>query len=97
MSIKTRLIKLEKERGGRGKIYAFRMSDGMDMKAIQEEFCNERGIEPNVNDMFYFGRIFSYELSYQARQRRMRNPSGAGITIGVCSPRFSNCLRGICP
>jgi len=54
MSIKTRLIKLEMERGGQGKIYTFRMSDGMDMKAIQEEFCKERGIEPKANDLFIF-------------------------------------------
>ena len=64
MTIKHRLQKLEKEIVGRGKIYAFKMSEGMDMEAIQEEFCRERGIEPKANDLFIFARIFAYEKPF---------------------------------
>ena len=59
MTIKHRLQKLEKERGGRGKIYAFTMTYGMDTGAIKEEFCRERGIEPKANDLFIFHTRFS--------------------------------------
>jgi len=45
--------------GGRGVAYVFEMSDGMDMSAIREEFCRERGIEPKANDMFIFLARFS--------------------------------------
>jgi len=58
MTIKHRLQKLEKEIVGQGKIYAFAMTDGMDMSAIKEEFCKKRGIEPKANDLFIFQRRF---------------------------------------
>jgi len=64
ITIKHRLQKLEKEIVGRGKIYTFRMSDGMDTSAIKEEFCKEKGIEPKANDMFIFARIFSFEKPF---------------------------------
>ena len=54
--LRKRLDKLDG--GGRGKIYVFKMSDGMDMSAIREEFCRERGIVPKANDMFIFLRNF---------------------------------------
>ena len=50
--LRKRLDKLDG--GGRGKVYVFEMSDGMDSHAIKEEFCRERGIEPEVNDLFIF-------------------------------------------
>ena len=58
MSVKYRLQKLEKQRGGRRKVYVFKMSDGMDTSAIKEEFCKKRGIEPKANDLFIFQRRF---------------------------------------
>ncbi len=52
--LRKRLDKLDG--GGRGKVYVFKMSDGMDSSAIKEEFCRERGIEPKANDLFIFLR-----------------------------------------
>lgn len=54
MSVKHRLQKLEKKRGGRGRMYRFEKSYGMDSHAIKEEFCREHGIEPEENDLFIF-------------------------------------------
>ena len=50
--LRKRLDKLDG--GGRGKVYVFKMSEGMDTSAIKEEFCKEKGIEPKANDMFIF-------------------------------------------
>ena len=52
--LRKRLDKLDG--GGRGKVYVFEMSDGMDSHAIKEEFCREHGIEPKANDLFIFLR-----------------------------------------
>ncbi len=64
ITIKHRLQKLEKEIVGRGKIYTFRMSDGMDSNLITQEFCKEKGIVPIANDLFIFARIFVYEKPF---------------------------------
>jgi len=54
--LRKRLDKLDG--GGRGKVYVFKMTDGMDSHAIKEEFCRERGIVPKANDVFIFLRNF---------------------------------------
>ncbi len=58
MSVKSRLQKLERKREGKARAYMFEMSDGMDTSTIREEFCKERGIEPNAKDTFIFINSF---------------------------------------